>query len=298
MQSLPYDKSEVEALIRASLPREDGLQRTVIRAMREAVENGGKRIRPILLFESCKCFAEARSESGWKEEAAPFLAALEMIHSFSLVHDDLPCMDNDILRRGKPTTWYVYGEAMGTLAGDGLVLEALTLAGKAVAASKHPERAARALAILGEKSGVFGMLGGQSVDVEKTGESLDAATLDFIYRLKTGALLEAAFMMGAALGGATEEELRLAEQIGAAVGIAFQIRDDILDETASEAELGKPLHSDEKNQKTTYVSLYGLESAKEAVRQQSEIAAQRLKDFPGDTKCLAALIAYLTERNF
>ena len=203
MQSLPYDKSEVEALIRASLPREDGLQRTVIRAMREAVENGGKRIRPILLFESCKCFAEARSESGWKEEAAPFLAALEMIHSFSLVHDDLPCMDNDILRRGKPTTWYVYGEAMGTLAGDGLVLEALTLAGKAVAASKHPERAARALAILGEKSGVFGMLGGQSVDVEKTGESLDAATLDFIYRLKTGALLEAAFMMGAALGGAT-----------------------------------------------------------------------------------------------
>ena len=105
MQSLPYDKSEVEALIRASLPREDGLQRTVIRAMREAVENGGKRIRPILLFESCKCFAEARSERGWKEEAAPFLAALEMIHSFSLVHDDLPCMDNDILRRGKPTTW-------------------------------------------------------------------------------------------------------------------------------------------------------------------------------------------------
>jgi farnesyltranstransferase len=207
-------------------------------------------------------------------------------------------MDNDILRRGKPTTWYVYGEAMGTLAGDGLVLEALTLAGKAVAASKHPERAARALAILGEKSGVFGMLGGQAVDVEKTGESLDAATLDFIYRLKTGALLEAAFMMGAALGGATEEELRLAEQIGAAVGLAFQIRDDILDETASEAELGKPLHSDEKNQKTTYVSLYGLESAKEAVRQQSEIAAQRLKDFPGDTKCLAALIAYLTERNF
>ena len=197
MQSLPYDKSEVEALIRASLPREDGLQRTVIRAMREAVENGGKRIRPILLFESCKCFAEARSERGWKEEAAPFLAALEMIHSFSLVHDDLPCMDNDILRRGKPTTWYVYGEAMGTLAGDGLVLEALTLAGKAVAASKHPERAARALAILGEKSGVFGMLGGQSVDVEKTGESLDATTLDFIYRLKTGALLEAAFMMGA-----------------------------------------------------------------------------------------------------
>ena len=298
MPTLPYDKTEIETLIRAALPSEEGLQRTVIRAMREAVENGGKRIRPILLFETCKSFAERRGEAGWKEEAAPFLAALEMIHSFSLVHDDLPCMDNDTLRRGKPTTWYVYGEAMGTLAGDGLVLEALTVAGRAVGQSRHPERAARALAILGEKSGVCGMLGGQSVDVEKTGERLDATTLDFIYRLKTGALLEAAFMMGAALGGASEAEISCAEQIGRAVGLAFQIQDDILDETATEAELGKPLHSDEKNQKTTYVSLFGLEAAREAVRQQSEAAEQRLREFPGETETLAALIAYLTDRRF
>lgn len=298
MPTLLYDKTEIETLIRAALPREEGLQRTVIRAMREAVENGGKRIRPILLFETCRCFAARRGETGWKEEAAPFLAALEMIHSFSLVHDDLPCMDNDTLRRGKPTTWYVYGEAMGTLAGDGLVLEALTVAGRAVGQSRHPERAARALAILGEKSGVFGMLGGQSVDVEKTGECLDSTTLDFIYRLKTGALLEAAFMMGAALGGASEAEISCAEQIGRAVGLAFQIQDDILDETATEAELGKPLHSDEKNQKTTYVSLFGLEAAREAVRQQSEAAEQRLREFPGETETLAALIAYLTDRRF
>lgn len=298
MPTLPYDKTEIETLIRAALPCEEGLQRTVIRAMREAVENGGKRIRPILLFETCKSFAARRGETGWKEEAAPFLAALEMIHSFSLVHDDLPCMDNDTLRRGKPTTWYVYGEAMGTLAGDGLVLEALTVAGRAVGQSRHPERAARALAILGEKSGVCGMLGGQSVDVEKTGERLDATTLDFIYRLKTGALLEAAFMMGAALGGASEAEISCAEQIGRAVGLAFQIQDDILDETATEAELGKPLHSDEKNQKTTYVSLFGLEAAREAVRQQSEAAEQRLREFPGETETLAALIAYLTDRRF
>ena len=298
MPTLPYDKTEIEALIRAALPCEEGVQRTVIRAMREAVENGGKRIRPILLFETCRCFAARRGETGWKEEAAPFLAALEMIHSFSLVHDDLHCMDNDTLRRGKPTTWYVYGEAMGTLAGDGLVLEALTVAGRAVGQSRHPERAARALAILGEKSGVGGMLGGQSVDVEKTGEHLDATTLDFIYRLKTGALLEAAFMMGAALGGASEAEISCAEQIGRAVGLAFQIQDDILDETATEAELGKPLHSDEKNQKTTYVSLFGLEAAREAVRQQSEAAEQRLREFPGETETLAALIAYLTDRRF
>ena len=298
MPTLPYDKTEIETLIRAALPCEEGLQRTVIRAMREAVENGGKRIRPILLFETCKSFAERRGETGWKEEVAPFLTALEMIHSFSLVHDDLPCMDNDTLRRGKPTTWYVYGEAMGTLAGDGLVLEALTVAGRAVGQSRHPERAARALAILGEKSGVGGMLGGQSVDVEKTGERLDATTLDFIYRLKTGALLEAAFMMGAALGGASEAEISCAEQIGRAVGLAFQIQDDILDETATEAELGKPLHSDEKNQKTTYVSLFGLEAAREAVRQQSEAAEQRLREFPGETETLAALIAYLTDRRF
>lgn len=298
MPTLPYDKTEVEALIRAALPREGRLQHTVIRAMREAVENGGKRIRPILLFETCRSFAEQRGETDWKEEAAPFLAALEMIHSFSLVHDDLPCMDNDTLRRGKPTTWYVYGEAMGTLAGDGLVLEALTVAGRAVSASRHPARAARSLTILGEKSGVFGMLGGQSVDVEKTGEQLDAQTLDFIYRLKTGALIEAAFMMGAAIGGANEAEIGCAEQIGRAVGLAFQIQDDILDETAAEAELGKPLHSDEKNQKTTYVSLFGLKAAREAVRQQSEVAEQRLKQFPGRTEILAALIASLVNRRF
>ena len=142
------------------------------------------------------------------------------------------------------------------------------------------------------------MLGGQSVDVEKTGEHLDATTLDFIYRLKTGALLEAAFMMGAALGGASEAEISCAEQIGRAVGLAFQIQDDILDETATEAELGKPLHSDEKNQKTTYVSLFGLEAAREAVRQQSKAAEQRLREFPGETETLAALIAYLTDRRF
>ncbi len=298
MSDFSYDTAEINRLILSFLPEEDGMQRTVIRAMNEAVRNGGKRIRPILMYETCRLFADACGEErdSWVRDVAPFMAAIEMIHTFSLIHDDLPCMDNDTLRRGKPTTWYTYGEAMGTLAGDALMLEAMYVAGKCAAASENPQRAAEAVRILGEKSGVRGMLGGQSVDVEETGKPLDEKQIDFIYRLKTAALIEASFMIGAVLGGATAHETEIAEEIGTNVGIAFQIRDDILDEISTEQELGKPIHSDERNQKTTYVRLYGLEKAEQEVKRLTAEAEKLLEEFPGDRSTLISLIRMLTER--
>jgi len=298
MSELPYDLREINRLIGEYLPKTGGPQETVIRAMDEAVENGGKRIRPALMYETCRCFAAAcgEEEEQWINDIAPFMAAMEMIHTFSLIHDDLPCMDNDTMRRGKPTTWYTYGEGMGTLAGDGLMLEALWLVGKSAADSENPQRAARAIEILGEKSGIRGMLGGQSVDVEQTGKPLDDNQLDFIYRLKTAALIEGSLMIGAVIGGATTHETEIAERIGENIGVAFQIQDDILDETSTEEELGKPIHSDQKNQKTTYVSLHGIEAAEKEVLRRSEEAKELLGEFPGDTERLAALIDFLINR--
>ncbi len=161
MSEFHYDTEEVNRIIRQFLPEIRGAQKTVIRAMDEAVENGGKRIRPILMYEACRCFAEACGESreAWIGDIAPFMAAIEMIHTFSLIHDDLPCMDNDTLRRGKPTTWYSYGEAMGTLAGDGLVLEAMYLIGKSAAGSSEPGRAAEALRITVSELATVGVAG-------------------------------------------------------------------------------------------------------------------------------------------
>lgn len=298
MSDYHYDNSEVDSLVKEYLPPVKGLQTTVIRAMDEAVENGGKRIRPIFMYEACRMFAEACGEEKdqWISDIAPFMAAIEMIHTFSLIHDDLPCMDNDTLRRGRPTTWYTYGEAMGVLAGDGLMLEAMTAAGKCAADSSNPVRAAEAVRILGDKSGIRGMLGGQSVDVEMTGKPLTEEQLDFIYRLKTGALIEASLMIGAIIGGATQKEAEIMEKIGSCVGIAFQIRDDILDETSTAEELGKPVHSDEKNLKTTYVSLFGLEKAEAEVQRLSAEADALLEELPGDKETLRGLIGMLVDR--
>ena len=298
MSEFRYDVTEINQIIGSFLPDVRGFQTTVQKAMNEAVRNGGKRVRPIIMYETCRMFAEACGEEkdSWISDIAPFMAAIEMIHSFSLVHDDLPCMDNDTLRRGMPTTWYTYGEAMGTLAGDGLMLEALYVAGRSAAESSNPARAGRAIEILGEKSGIRGMLGGQSVDVEMTGKPLDKEQLDFIYRLKTGALIEASFMIGAEIGGATVKEVEEMEKIGKNVGIAFQIRDDILDVTSTEEELGKPIGSDEKNQKTTYVTLYGIEQAEKEVERLSAEAEQLLEELPGDHSALAELIRMLIGR--
>ena len=281
----------IEEILARYLPEETGMQKTVLEAMNYSVTAGGKRIRPRMMEASYRLFG------GRGPEIEPFMAALEMIHSYSLVHDDLPAMDNDTLRRGKPTTWSAYGEAMGILAGDALLTYAFETCAKAFAQTEHPGRVGRSMGILAEKAGISGMVGGQAVDVELTGQPVSREQLDFIYRLKTGALLEAALMIGAVLAGATEGQVRQMEQIAADIGMAFQIQDDILDVTSTQEELGKPIGSDERNQKTTYVTLEGLDAARAEVRRLSERAIASLETLPGDSTFFREFIRKLETRS-
>ena len=279
-----------EAAVKKYLPPAEGFQKTALDAMDYSVNAGGKRLRPVMMMESYRMFG------GRGEEIEPFMAAIEMIHTSSLIHDDLPCMDNDTLRRGKPTAWVKYGYDMAVLAGDGLMIYAFETAAKALALGADPARVARCMGILAEKTGIYGMIGGQTVDVELTDQPIPEDKLDFIYRLKTGALLEASFMIGAVLAGAGEEEVKTVEEIASLVGLAFQIQDDILDVTSSAEVLGKPVLSDEKNHKTTYVTLKGLEKAREDGKEISRRAVELLRSLGGDHAFLEELITMLTDR--
>ena len=275
-----------EAAVKKYLPPAEGFQKTVLDAMDYSVNAGGKRLRPVMMMESYRMFG------GRGEEIEPFMAAIEMIHTSSLIHDDLPCT----LRRGKPTAWVKYGYDMAVLAGDGLMIYAFETAAKALALGADPARVARCMGILAEKTGIYGMIGGQTVDVELTDQPIPEDKLDFIYRLKTGALLEASFMIGAVLAGAGEEEVKTVEEIASLVGLAFQIQDDILDVTSSAEVLGKPVLSDEKNHKTTYVTLKGLEKAREDGKEISRRAVELLRSLGGDHAFLEELITMLTDR--
>ena len=281
---------EVEAVVERYLPAADGYQKPVLDAMNYSVRAGGKRLRPMLMEETYRLFG------GSGTVVEPFMAAIEMIHTSSLIHDDLPCMDNDELRRGLPTTWVKYGYDMAVLAGDSLLIYAVETAAKAFALTEDAAVVGRCIGILAQKTGIYGMIGGQTVDVELTNKPVPHEKLDFIYHLKTGALLESSMMIGALLAGADEEETRLVEQMAAAIGLAFQIQDDILDVTSSMEVLGKPVLSDEKNNKTTYVTLEGLEKAKQDVASISDDAVRILHELPGENEFLEALIHMLVSR--
>ena len=280
----------IEAVIRRYLPREEGYQKTVIEAMNYSVLAGGKRLRPMLMQETYRLFG------GRSEVIEPFMAAIEMIHTYSLVHDDLPAMDNDEYRRGRKTTHVVYGEAMGILAGDGLLNYAFETALKAFELEPENANIPKALKILAEKAGIHGMIGGQTVDVEYAGKTLSEERLDFIYCLKTSALLEASMLIGAVLAGATRNEQRLIEQAASELGLAFQIQDDILDVTGTQETLGKPVGSDEKNQKTTYVTLKGIDRARQDVADLSRRAVERLEGLVVKNEFLIRLMLYLIQR--
>ena len=281
---------EVEAVVERYLPAADGYQKTVLDAMNYSVRAGGKRLRPMLMEETYRLFG------GSGTVVEPFMAAIEMIHTSSLIHDDLPCMDNDELRRGLPTTWVKYGYDMAVLAGDSLLIYAVETAAKAFALTEDAAVVGRCIGILAQKTGIYGMIGGQTVDVELTNKPVPHEKLDFIYHLKTGALLESSMMIGALLAGADEEETRRVEQMAAAIGLAFQIQDDILDVTSSMEVLGKPVLSDEKNNKTTYVTLEGLEKAKQDVARISDDAVRILHELPGENEFLEALLHMLVSR--
>ena len=240
-EELQYRIQDAEDVIYRYLPAEEGFQKTVLSAMDYAVRAGGKRLRPIIMRETCRLF------DGHSKAIEPFMAAMEFIHTSSLVHDDLPCMDNDTLRRGKPSVWAKYGEDMGTLAGDALMLYAFEVASKAFSFNADAKNVGRAIGILANKSGIYGMVGGQTLDVEMTGKPLDDEQIDYIYENKTAALLEASMMIGAVLADASKEDILRCEKIASKIGVAFQIQDDILDITSTEEMLGKPIGSDEEN---------------------------------------------------
>jgi geranylgeranyl diphosphate synthase type II len=286
-------RDQVEEILEKYLPAEEGDAATLLSAMNYSVRAGGKRLRPILLLELCRLYG------GSEEVASPFAAALECIHSYSLVHDDLPAMDDDMLRRGKPTTHAVYGEAMGILAGDGLLNYAFEIIAGALS-DMDPSvlpGGIRAFYILSRAAGAFGMIGGQCVDIEAEGkEEISDGLIDSIYHNKTGALIASAMSMGTALAMAHAEDIDRAAECGYALGRAFQIRDDILDVTGSEEVLGKPIGSDERNLKPTYVAMHGIEKAQEEVRFQTEYAKSLVDKMPGDTEQLRALMDYLTGR--
>ncbi len=283
---LPMIESRIEEL----LPTSGEKYGEAVKAMRYSLLSGGKRIRPILLLEFYKlCGGEG-------DKALNFAAALEMVHTYSLIHDDLPCMDNDDMRRGKPSCHKAFGEDTALLAGDAL----LTYAFSAAAATKDlpAERVLKAISVLAEKAGITGMIGGQVMDLsfEKTGT--DADGLECMYLKKTSCLLEAAAMCGCILAGADDTHIEYASEYAKKVGLAFQIIDDILDCTSDEATLGKPIGSDEKNGKTTYVSLFGLQKSREKAAELSAEATEILGKFDGDSKNLTELTKYLLDRKY
>ena len=282
---------QIEQILRRYLPQASGYQKLIMEAMSYSMLSGGKRLRPMLMLETYHMFGAHHTV------IEPFLAAIEMIHTYSLVHDDLPAMDDDAYRRGRRTTHVVYGEAMGILAGDALLNYAFETAKQAFSMGEDPARVAKAMQILAQKAGIYGMLGGQVVDVQNEGhKQIDADTLDFIYRLKTGALIASAMMIGAVLAGANEQEVSVLEQAAVRVGIAFQIQDDILDITGTAEQLGKPIGSDEKNEKSTYVTLYGMQAAQEQVEKLTNEAVDFMESLPVKNEFLTGLLLHLAGR--
>lgn len=286
---------EIEEIIQSYLPKEEGYQFTVFKAMNYSVLAGGKRLRPMLMQEVYRIFG------GTARIIEPFMAAIEMIHTYSLVHDDLPAMDNDEYRRGRETTWKVYGDAMGILAGDGLLNYAFETAIKAFdmvnTNTGEMLKVAKALQILAKKAGVYGMIGGQTADIEAEKQNtLTTEQLLFIHEHKTAALIQASMMVGAVLAGATEKEVAAVEKCAYNIGIAFQIQDDILDVIGDSSELGKLVGSDAQNHKQTYVTLNGLEKSSEDVKRLSEEALKMIGEFKGEHSFLEKLVRELIHR--
>lgn len=284
--------NQAEDIIKKFLPKEEGLQKIICEAMNYSVLGGGKRLRPVMMKATYELFG------GKDEVIEPFMAAIEMIHTYSLVHDDLPAMDNDDLRRGRATTHIKYDEALAILAGDGLLNYAFETAVKAFDYDTDAKTVAKAMKVLAQKAGIYGMIGGQTVDIEaeKGHQLLDEETLLFIHKNKTAALIESSMMIGAILAGASDEDIKSVEQVAYNIGVAFQIQDDILDVIGNEEVLGKPIGSDAKNDKLTYVSLKGLQTAKEDVAKLSNEAISMIQFYEKEDHFLSELTTYLIDR--
>lgn len=281
----------IETLLNEYMPKEEGYQQTVIQAMNYSLKAGGKRLRPILTLESCKIVG------GKEEDAIPFAVAIEMIHTYSLIHDDLPALDNDDLRRGKPTNHKVFGEAMATLAGDALLNHAFEIMLSSSIDKKDTNKYLKAINEVAKHAGIYGMIGGQVVDVESENKIIDKDKLDFIHLNKTAAMIIGCMRAGAIIGGASEEELEKVTKYGKNIGLSFQIVDDILDITGDEAKLGKPIGSDIENSKSTYPSLLGLEKSRQIARQLIDEGKSSIDDLSSEIDFLNQLGDYIISRD-
>lgn len=284
-------RAYIEDALEKCIPEQGVLPPAVYEAMRYSLLAGGKRLRPMFVLAACEAMGGAR------EEALPFACAIEMIHTYSLIHDDLPAMDNDDYRRGRLTNHKVYGEAMAILAGDGLLHHAMET--MAEACMENPSaKTAGAMRAIAHGAGIYGMLAGQAADVALEGRPLDAETLDYIHLNKTAAMIRGALEAGAVLGGADVETAKGFGLAGQNIGLAFQIIDDILDVTSTTEELGKPVHSDEKNRKTTYATLFGIEESRKIAGRLSVQAVDFWKGQGERCAFLLALTEYLTDRTY
>ena len=281
----------IEEALEACLPQGDHAEQQLIDAVRYSLRLPGKRVRPSLTL----AFAELCG--GDIQAAMPFACAVEMVHTYSLIHDDLPCMDDDDFRRGQPSNHKVYGEDIALLAGDALQSMAYdAMLSDAAIAAVGGERAARAARVLAEKSGTLGMVGGQVIDISIEHQAVDIALVQLMEEKKTANLIEAACMMGCIVAGADEKKIAAAERYAHAIGLAFQIVDDILDVTSTAEELGKPIGSDADNEKNTFMSLLGIDRCRELVTQLTDEAIEALKTFDGDTGELKDFAVALANR--
>lgn len=271
---MKYSTEDIEKIIYRYLPEESGYPIKVIQAMNYAFMAGGKRLRPMMMK---LCFDMFKKEDN-EELIGPFMAAIEMIHTYSLIHDDLPALDNDELRRGKPTVHVKFGEDIAILAGDGLLNYAFSVAAQAFSVKPGDVNVEKAFAVLASKPGIYGMIGGQTLDVIKSGSPITDEEIEYIYINKTSALIECAMTIGALLGGASGDEVDKIGQVARAVGMAFQVQDDILDIVGDEKALGKPVLSDEKNEKYTYVTIHGMEKSRQYVNNMSDKANNILSE--------------------
>jgi geranylgeranyl diphosphate synthase type II len=290
---LKEQAAAVDSFLDRHLPPADAYPDTIHRAIRYSLFAGGKRLRPIMAL------ASAEAVGGRSADALPAAAALEMIHTYSLIHDDLPAMDDDGLRRGQPTSHVVFGEAIAILAGDSLLTHAFHVLSTASLKDDPVEcgRRLRAIAVLAEAAGMDGMIGGQVVDVESEGKTVGADVLDYIHRKKTGALMGAAARLGAILGGGKQQDIERIARFGQEVGLAFQIVDDLLDVEGSTATLGKSAGKDEKAGKVTYPALHGTDEARRRATELAEQAIALVAPLGPSASPLASLARRIVERN-
>ena len=284
--------NKIEQILNEYMPKEEGYQKKIFESMNYSLKAGGKRLRPILTLEACKIVG------GEEEDAIAFAVAIEMIHTYSLIHDDLPALDNDDLRRGRKTNHKVYGEAMAILAGDGLLNYAYEIMLKESIGKHNQEKYLKAINQIAKSAGIYGMIGGQVVDIESEGKKIDMDKLDFIHMNKTAAIIIGCMRAGAIIGNATDKQLEDITKYAKNIGLSFQIVDDILDIVGDEAKLGKNVGSDIDNEKSTYPSLIGLEKSKEVANQLIKEAKASINQISKDNAFLNGLAEYIVDREY